>query len=231
MKVSFFLPIRKGSQRVKNKNLRPFAGFENGILEVKLRQLMKSAKVDEILLSTNDPLAIELAEKLDPGKLKINAVKRPEYLCLDTTSLTDLIKYVPSVVKHDIILWGHATTPLANAKVYDDAIDTYFDIIKKGYDSLISGCLLKNFVFNKSNRNLIKEQQSQLDWPRTQDLPELFEINHVIFMASKTIYHTCNNRIGRNPYFYDMNSIQSIDIDWSEDFLIAETFYEKFGKL
>lgn len=38
-KVAFFLPTRKGSERVKNKNTRPFAGDEGGLVEIKIKQL------------------------------------------------------------------------------------------------------------------------------------------------------------------------------------------------
>ena len=32
-KVAFFLPTRKGSERVKNKNTKPFAGIEGSLVE------------------------------------------------------------------------------------------------------------------------------------------------------------------------------------------------------
>ena len=53
-KIAFFLPTRKGSERVKNKNTRPFAGIEGGLIENKIRQLLCCEKIDEIILSTND---------------------------------------------------------------------------------------------------------------------------------------------------------------------------------
>jgi len=41
-KISFFLPTRKGSERVKNKNTRPFANIEGGLVENKIRQLLST---------------------------------------------------------------------------------------------------------------------------------------------------------------------------------------------
>ena len=40
--IAFFLPTRKGSERVKNKNTRPFAGIQGGLMENKIRQLVAS---------------------------------------------------------------------------------------------------------------------------------------------------------------------------------------------
>lgn len=48
-KVAFFLPTRKGSERVKNKNTRPFAGDEGGLVEIKIKQLFATKHIDEIL--------------------------------------------------------------------------------------------------------------------------------------------------------------------------------------
>ena len=53
-KIAFFLPARKGSERVKNKNTRSFAGIEGGLVENKIRQLLSTKHVDEIILSTYD---------------------------------------------------------------------------------------------------------------------------------------------------------------------------------
>jgi len=36
-KIAFFLPTRKGSERVKNKNTRPFGGMDGGLIENKIQ--------------------------------------------------------------------------------------------------------------------------------------------------------------------------------------------------
>lgn len=38
-KIAFFLPTRKGSERVKNKNTRPFADIEGGLVENKIKTI------------------------------------------------------------------------------------------------------------------------------------------------------------------------------------------------
>ena len=39
--ISIFLPIRKGSKRVKNKNLRPIGSIRFGLTEIKIKQIKK----------------------------------------------------------------------------------------------------------------------------------------------------------------------------------------------
>ncbi|MFM6201380.1 MAG: cytidylyltransferase domain-containing protein, partial [Dolichospermum sp.] len=78
--LSFFLPVRKGSERVKNKNTRPFANIEGGLTELKLRQLLECTFCEEISLSTNDQEVMRIADSLNELS-RIKIVQRPEELC------------------------------------------------------------------------------------------------------------------------------------------------------
>lgn len=222
-KVTFFLPTRKGSQRVINKNTRKFAQFEGGLLENKLIQLVKSDIIDEIILSTNDERSIHIAETIRKDYHKIIIDNRPNSLCLDTTNLQDLITYVPSITDAVHIVWGHTTTPIVDQYIYDDAIKTYLEKIELGYDSLISVVELRNFLLN-SDAHIINNS-TDIPWPRTQDLSPIYEINHAMFITNRNVYTSNKNRIGNKPFLYKMNKIQSIDVDWEEDFEIAEMIY------
>lgn len=223
-KVIFFLPTRKGSQRVKNKNTRTFAGIEGGLLEVKLLQLLECQNIDEIILSTNDEECIGIATKFLNKDTRLKLDKRPDHLCLDTTNLQDLIEYVPTITDGDHILWGHVTTPIAGAEEYDKAVELYLSKLSDGIDSLISVVELKNFLLDKKGKLI--NNSTDLPWPRTQDLDSLYEINHVMFMAKREIYQKNKNRIGDVPIIHIMDKIKSFDIDWQEDFEIAEMIYK-----
>ena len=41
MKINVFLPCKKGSSRVRNKNKRIFANVDHGLLRIKLNHLIK----------------------------------------------------------------------------------------------------------------------------------------------------------------------------------------------
>ena len=222
-KIAFFLPTRKGSERVKNKNTRPFADIEGGLVENKIKQLLATKHIDEILFSSNDEMCIAIAEKYASDS-RLRIIPRPNELCLSTTNLQDLICYVPTITNADHILWGHVTTPLVEAKVYDTAIEQYLSKITKGYDSLVSVKELKNFLLNQEGK--LVNNTTDIPWPRTQDLEPLYEINHAIFLAKRSVYTEQKNRIGQKPLLYIMDEIHSKDIDWEEDFKIAEIMYK-----
>jgi CMP-N-acetylneuraminic acid synthetase len=228
--VSFFLPLRKGSERVINKNTKLFAGIEGGILALKLGQLLATKNIDEIILSTNDEVCIAVAELFMAKDSRLKIIQRPDHLCQSDTKLTDLITYVPTIVNTDHIIWGHATTPIANGPDYDEGVKTYFDGLGQGYDSLVSVMPFQNFLLNQTGQ-VINNNSTKLRWPRTQDLLPLYEINHVMFIASRDIYINLNDRLGNHPFLMEMNKLQSLDVDWEEDFLIAEAVYERIARV
>lgn len=223
-RIAFFLPTRKGSERVKNKNTKPFAGIEGGLMENKIKQLVETKLLDEIILSTNDETCMAIAEKYAVKDSRVRIIPRPEELCLSSTNLQDLICYVPTITDAEHILWGHVTTPLAGADQYDAGIQLYLDNLKNGYDSLVGVTELKNFLLNKEGKLI--NNTTDIPWPRTQDLEALYPINHTMFLAKREVYTEQKNRIGEKPLLYIMDELHSFDIDWPDDFVIAEIMYK-----
>ncbi|MCT1526944.1 acylneuraminate cytidylyltransferase family protein [Sphingobacterium hotanense] len=222
--IAFFLPTRRNSERVANKNTRNFAGIEGGLLRVKLDQLLSVPEIP-IYLSTNDPESIAIAGGYDNPRIKI--IERPEKLCLSTTNLQDLIDYVPSIIEESHIMWVHVTSPMVDSNDYQIAISHYFENLSSGsFDSLMSVVKLQEYFWSKELNNLINHDRSKIKWPRTQDLNALYEINHAIFLSSKENYLTFHDRIGEFPFLFEMNKMKSIDIDWEDDFKLAEFIYE-----
>lgn len=219
--IAFFLPTRKGSERVKKKNTRPFASVEDGLIGNKIAQLVQSRLIDEIIVSSNDEECIKIAEKYNDSRIRI--IERPERLCTSQTNLQDLIMYVPTITDAEHILWGHVTTPIIGAEEYDKAIMKYFASLEEGYDSLVGVKELRNFLLNHEGR--IINNTTDIPWPRTQDLETLYEINHTMFIASRGVYQEKKNRLGDRPYLYVMDGMLSFDIDWEEDFKMAEMIY------
>ena len=222
-KIAFFLPTRKGSERVKNKNTRPFAGIDGGLVENKLQQLLATKFIDEIIFSSNDETCMEMASKYSNDS-RLRIILRPEELCLSNTNLQDLICYVPTITNADHILWGHVTTPLAGAEQYDAGIKLYLEKLHEGYDSLVGVTELRNFLLNKEGKLI--NNTTPIPWPRPQDLEPLYEINHTMFLAKREVYVEQKNRIGEKPLLYVMDELHSFDIDWPDDFVIAEMMYK-----
>ncbi|NDW19156.1 acylneuraminate cytidylyltransferase family protein [Dysgonomonas sp. 216] len=227
MKITVFLPCRAGSERVPKKNTRPFAGIEGGLLKIKLNQLIECKSIDSIVLSTNDDEVIDIAKKLNNRKVLID--RRPEHLATSSTSTDDLVKYVPTIITDGAVLWTHVTSPFVDALIYEKAINIYKDNLMSGSnDSLMSVMSLRTFIWDKNGA--VNYDRNKEKWPRTQTIEPLFEVDSGIFLAGTDIYKNMQDRIGATPYLFENNEIDAFDIDWEEDFFIAEAIYKNLKK-
>ena len=226
-KVVAFLPMRQGSQRVKNKNIKSFSDVEGGLSYIKISQLLKVESIDQIVVSTDDKDIMRLVDCFDSDKIVLD--KRPEELATSLCSTDDLIKYVPTIIKSGIVLWTHATSPFIDEFLYRDMVDSYLQH-RGSFDSLMSVTKLQKFLWN--GEGSINYDRSIEKWPRTQTLEPVFEINSGVFIADIEIYKKFGDRIGESPYFYELGTIEAFDIDWEDDFEIAEFWWRKrYGRL
>ena len=62
IKINVFLPCKKNSTRVKNKNKRKFANINFGLLKIKIDQLLKCKFINKIYLSTDDKKIINFVK-------------------------------------------------------------------------------------------------------------------------------------------------------------------------
>ena len=220
--ITVFLPTRKGSERIKNKNTKKFAGIEGGLTKIKLNQLLKCKLIDKIILSTNDPEIIDIGRKTS-NIIEID--ERDNYLCRSETKTDELINYVPEIIKEGHVLWTHVTSPMFDPVEYDKAIKMYMKIIKgEIYDSLMTVNKIQNFLWD--NQGPINKSSKLEKWPRTQTIDPIFEVNSAMFLNSIENYKLYKNRIGTKPFLLETEKLKSYDIDWPEDFSFTEQIYK-----
>ena len=65
MKITAVIPIRKGSQRVEEKNLRRFG--DTTLMELKIRNLQQVPELDSIIVNTNSDEAIHIVKRIAVG--------------------------------------------------------------------------------------------------------------------------------------------------------------------
>lgn len=216
--ISVFLPVKKNSERVGSKNVRPFAGYSMGLFELKILQLIQLTPIiSEIVVSTNCPKIADYCTRLTNVRVDV----RPEHLCLDSTKAEEVMTHAGKICKGDYILLTHCTSPFADEHVYKTALRTFSAVVFKGspHDSLISVMPIRNFFLSEDATPVNWDGKV---WPRTQDLRPMLEVNHAIFIAERKVFLETGNKIGNNPYLFNMTKLQSMDIDWEEDFMMAE---------
>lgn len=222
-KTTCFLPCRKGSERIPNKNIKPFGGHNFGLIEIKLNQLLEADAIDAIVLSTNDDSILDYASSLQNGKIKLH--KRREDLSSSQTSTDQLVAHALELIGQGNILWTHVTSPFLTANHYNEIVQVHNDKLLEGYDSLMTTNLLHGFLWQHGEA--MNYDRSVEKWPRTQTLAPVHEVNSGVFLAHASIYRELDDRIGRRPYLHPLGKLVSHDIDWPEDFTIAECLVEK----
>ncbi len=218
MKVKALVAVRSGSQRVQNKNIRPFAG--SSLLEIKLSQLMSIRNLDGIIVNSNDDRMLQIAEKMG-----CETVKRDEYYASNEVSMSEVYKNMAENFDGDIVVYTNVTNPLLKSYTIERAIETYL-LQSEDYDSLNSAHLIKEFLFKDGhalNYNLEKQ-------PRSQDLPDIYALNFAINIIEKDKMIECKNVVGKRPYIWGIDEIEATDIDNPIDFEFAEYVYRNYDE-
>jgi CMP-N-acetylneuraminic acid synthetase len=216
-----FLPCRAGSERVPAKNTRAFAGYGNGLLELKLRQMSAVPELAEIIVSTNDARVLEystwFARRVDS---RVRPLPRPDELGRSSTAMDDFILYIADLVENGVIVWSHVTSPFVRAEDYRSIIHAYEEAVEKGHDSLITVTKLHKFLWDE--KGPINYSQDPIKWPRSQDIRPVFEINHAAYVMPFSVMRSARDRIGHRPYFMPIAEDVAMDIDWEDQFVLLE---------
>ena len=215
MKIKALVAVRSGSQRVVNKNIRPFAG--SSLLEIKLNQLKRIPNIDGIVVNSNDDKMLEIASNMG-----CEVVKRDEYYASNQVSMSEVYRNMAENVNADVIAYINATNPLLNDRTIVQAIENYKKNISQ-YDSLNSAHLIKEFLF-KENLPINYDLRHQ---PRSQDLPDISALNFAINIISREKMIECKNVVGYKPNIYIIDEVEATDIDNPIDFDCAEFVYKR----
>jgi len=225
MGLTAFLPCRLGSERVPDKNKRPFGELEHGLIELKLRQLEESRLVDSVVVSTNDPWIYTNANRYEYTRRnkvrrltqKVRVHWRDQALCESTTSTDELIPHAAELIPCGDILWTHCTSPFVTAEIYDEMIQAYYE--PGDHDSLMVVQQAQGFYWlDNAPINYGGDR-----WPRTQTIEPMHKVTSGGFIAPSDTYR--NDRIGKRPKLFEVGTVAAMDIDTPEDFALAEHLY------
>ena len=224
--VTVFVPCRAGSQRVPHKNTRPFAGHPDGLVGLKLDQLERLAGARTIVLDSDDPavLAIGARRRRDwQGQAALVVRQRPSAVSDDGATTDALIRYALATLPGDAMLWTHVTSPFCDENVLTRALDAFHQRAASGHDSVMAVTRVRTFVWDRSGP--INYDVGAQRWPRTQDVAPLDIINSAFFLTPMALGRQCSDRIGKRPLRLPLSDIEAFDIDWPDDFVVAEQLW------
>jgi len=224
MKLTALLPMKGHSERVPNKNMRPFA--DRPLYHRVAETLEKSTLIDSIIINTDSKIIAADAIMHFP---KVRIHERPAELRGDFVAMNDIINYDINLLPNEYFLQTHSTNPLLTVETVNEAI-LKFEALISDFDSLFSVTMIQTRLYWESGIAVNHDPSVLL---RTQDLPPIFEENSNIYIFSrKAFIEAGNKRIGLNPQMFVMNKLETVDIDEEEDFIFAEALFQlrKNGK-
>ena len=217
MKIVGMIPARLGSKRIKKKNLRLMSGPP--LIQYIINAAKESSLLDEIYLNSESTQFKSIAEKSD-----IKFYHRPEELSSDDATNDDFALDFIENVECDVLVQLLSTSPFITTTEIDGFIKAMLD---GDFETMISmsnvqiECIYKDRSINFEQTK--KTPPSQLLEPIKAYACSLMGWETRRYKENiqkyKAAYHGGDGSIG----FYELKGYSTIDIDYEDDFLLAES--------
>ena len=216
MITTAFIPIKLNNERTPGKNTKRFSDG-TPLVHFVQKTLLKLDSIDRIYIFCSDD---RIKDYILDG---VQYLKRSSSLDTKETLSGDLIKAFINTIDSDIYIMANATSPFISVDTYKHCINA----VKSGkYSSAFAAKRLQNFLWFKN-----KPLNFELDRaPRTQDMePAYCELSSP-YVFRKEVFQRYHGRTGENPFIRECTEIEAIDIDYPEDFILADTVYTNILK-
>ena len=211
-KVTAVVAVRKGSQRVPNKNIKPFG--DTTLLDLKLQTLLKVSNIDEIIVNSDCDEMIEIGKSYG-----VKTKKREEYFASSEASNSEFHGHIGKTTDTDYIFLAPVCSPFISSEKHEEAIEQFMN---SECDSLTSTSLVKGHLWLDGKP--INYDLNNV--PNSQDLPDIEMINYGITIVDKNIMKNKSRVIGDKPNFIILNEYEGVDINTPFEFQTAEIIYK-----
>lgn len=220
-RIKVAIPLKTNSERVTNKNLRPFYNGKS-LFDIKANQLLKVFKPEDVLVSSENPAVEELTSKYG-FKFHLRDVA----LTKSTARENQIVKTITDAIedKECDIMWVQVTQPLFNE--FTEILKVW-NTMPLDRDSLAVVKRISHHILDK-NGNPVNFNFGY--WHKvSQDLPTLYEVTWSAFIMKREMLNEAYYQIGRNPYLYETNA-PLVDINNQTEFEVAQILYAHYENL
>jgi N-acylneuraminate cytidylyltransferase len=216
-----FIPVRCGSKSIPFKNIKEFCG--KPLVFWNLEALQDSKSIDKVIVATDCTEIKHVVEKF--GFSKVLIYDREKENANDTSSTESvMLEFINknNFSDEDLFLLVQATSPLTQAKDFDNAIDQYK---RESIDSLLTCVRTKRFFWTDNNTSLNYDYRHR---PRRQDFDGILMENGAFYINSIFNILKDENRLSGKIGIYEMEEFTAIEIDEEDDWLLAEKMMKKY---
>lgn len=214
MKTVAWVPIKLNNQRLPGKNIKLLGG--KPLCQYMLNTLISIDCIDEIYVYCSDEAIIPY---LPEG---VTFLKRDKRLDDSSVEHYEIVNSFLNEVRADVYLNAHVTNPFVKKENIELGLKK---VLSGEHDSAHTVQRLSKPIWYKGEPfNFTRTRMF-----RNQDIdPMYIDMNLCIY--KREVFTELHSRYGNNPYFIEIDPIESIDIDYPEDFMFAEAIYELFLK-
>lgn len=207
MKIAAFLPAKGSSNRIPNKNTMLLDG--EPLFLRSLKKLMSISLIDEVYLDTESYEIMELA-----SEVKCKILKRDPSLASNKTDGNLLFYNEVLNTDADICIQLLGTSPFINAYTIEKGIKILLNDDK--FDSVVAVRKEKQYLWKNG-----KPTYDINHIPNSIDLDDTIIESMGLYIVRRETALRTKRRIGDNPYLLELNPTESIDVNWPEDFELA----------
>ena len=221
-KVLAVVPARQGSKGLPGKNTRMLAG--KPLLGWTISAAQKSQHVDRLVLSSNDPLAIEYAESVN---CEVPFVRAEEISTDETAGVDVVLDVVLRCPGFDYVVLLQPTSPLRTSDDIDNSLQFASEQSATSCISVAESLSSPHWMYYRNSKHQLIRV---LDGPiitRRQDLPLAYEPNGAIYIADVNWLLRERSLIAAETLGFEMSRDRSIDIDDVNDFSVAESYLQR----
>jgi len=215
--ISAIVPMRNNSERILNKNIRSFNG--KPLYHYIINNLIDCEIFDSVIIDTNIDAVKGEAPKNFP---QVIIIDRPDHLKAGEIPMNLVLHHSLQQVDSEFILQTHSTNPLLGKQTIIKAVEAFQSNYPKN-DSLFSVTQLQMRFWDCETKPINHNPGELL---RTQDMEPMYFENSCIYIFNREKFLKIKNRIGTNPRMFEINKVESFDIDDMEDFKIAESLHK-----
>ena len=214
--LTFVVATRKGSKRVKNKNIRKFGN--SSLLELKLKQIRRVFKQSRIFLSSDCSKSLKIGKKY-----KAQVDLRPKKFATDNVPMKNVYSYLASKINSKYVCYLHVTSPFLKDATLKNAIKIFFSKKRKTNYTLATVTRVKEYLWHK-NKAINYNPKNH---PRSQTLPEYLALNFAINIVEKKYMQSKGRIVGDNYVPVILDFPESIDIDDKWQFELGRALIKK----
>jgi len=209
------IPIREGSERIRNKNFIDFAG-RRSLLDIKIDHLKQAGCFDRIYISSDSDRARQIAKENE-----IDFLERATEMCQSSVIWADVVEHIMNTIPgNPIVVWALATSPLF--KRYTNAVEDF--LAHKENDSLVAVLPKKSFFINKFGKGI---NYNPGYWhPYSQELETYYEVTGACYIGRKSDMLKWNYWFGIKPQLFEVSETEAIDVDTLEHFKFAQKLHD-----